>query len=124
MDDKVAPLLHNNEPVNDPAVNTELPQLLVTDTVGAAGVVFGAAVPEPAVLIQPLTDWVTVYVPAVDTVIDDEVAVLLHNREPVKPEAVNRELSQLLVTVTVGAAGIAFGAAIPLAGELLQPLTD
>jgi len=65
-----------------------------------------------------------VYVPAVDMVIDDEVAVLLHNREPVKPEAVNRELSQLLVTVTVGAAGIAFGAAIPLAGELLQPLTD
>ena len=66
----------------------------------------------------------TVYVPAVDTVIDDEVAVLLHNKEPVKPAAVNRELSQLLVTATAGAAGITFGAATPLPGELLQPFTD
>jgi len=67
---------------------------------------------------------VTVYVPVVGTVIDDDVAALLHNKDPVKPEAVNTELSQLLVTVTVGADGIAFGAATLLPGELLQPLTD
>jgi hypothetical protein len=28
-------------------------------TVGAAGVVFGAAVPKPGKLVQPFTDWVT-----------------------------------------------------------------
>ena len=33
----VALLLHNNGPVKLPAVNTELPQLLTTATVGAAG---------------------------------------------------------------------------------------
>ena len=62
--------------------------------------------------------------PAVDTAIGDEVDPLLHNNEPVKSEAVNAELSQLLITDTVGAAGIAFGTATPLAGELLHPFTD
>ena len=53
MDEVVAPLLQNSDPVNDPAVNTEFPQLLVTDTVGAAGVVFGAAVPLAVALVHP-----------------------------------------------------------------------
>ena len=39
----VSPVLHNKEPVKPEAVNTELPQLLATSTVGAHGVVFGAA---------------------------------------------------------------------------------
>ena len=56
----MAPLLHNREPVNEPAVNTELPQLLTTDTVGADGVVLGAAIPLPAVLVHPFTVCVTV----------------------------------------------------------------
>ena len=60
IDDEVAPLLHNSEPVNDPAVNTELPQSLTTDTVGADGVVFGAAIPLPAALVHPSTVCVTV----------------------------------------------------------------
>ena len=55
MDVPVAPLLHNNEPVKDPAVNTELPQLLTTDTLGADGVCFGAAIPLPEVLVHPFT---------------------------------------------------------------------
>ena len=54
--DEVAPLLQSNAPVKLPAVNTELPQLLATDTVGAGGISFGAAVP-PRVsmrgLVQP-----------------------------------------------------------------------
>jgi hypothetical protein len=54
MDDVVSPVLHTKEPVKPEAVNTELPQLLVTDTVGAIGEVFGAAVPLAALLIQPL----------------------------------------------------------------------
>ena len=58
------------------------------------------------------------------TVMGEPVAPLLHNNEPVKPEAVNCELSQLLRTVTVGAEGKAFGAAMALAGELLQPFMD
>ena len=55
IDGDVAPLLHNSEPVKDPAVNTELPQLLTTDTVGADGVCFGAAIPLPEVLAHPFT---------------------------------------------------------------------
>ena len=37
MEAVVAPVFHNNDPVNDPAVKVELPQLFTTVTVGAAG---------------------------------------------------------------------------------------
>ena len=47
----------------------------------------------------------------------------LHKSDPVTPVAVNNELPQLLATVTVGAEGIAFGAAVPLPGALVEPLT-
>jgi hypothetical protein len=67
---------------------------------------------------------VTVYVPGVVTVIEAVVSPVFHNNDPVISEAVNKELSQLFTTLTVGAAGNAFGAAIPVAGELLQPFTD
>ena len=66
---------------------------------------------------------VTVYVPATVTVIDEVVAPLLHNNEPVNPEAVNTELPQLLATVTVGADGVAIGAAVPLPAALVHPFT-
>ena len=55
MDDVVCPPgLHNKVPgaVVD---NTELPQLLVTTTTGVAGNAIGAAIPEPAGLVQPPT---------------------------------------------------------------------
>lgn len=51
----VAPLLHNNVPLKLDAVKTELVQLSVTVTVGATGIAFGAAVPVPGALVQPLT---------------------------------------------------------------------
>ena len=60
IDEVVAPLLHNKEPVKDVAVNIELPQLSTTDTTGADGITFGAATPEPEGLVQPFTDCVTV----------------------------------------------------------------
>ena len=60
MDEVVAPLLHNKEPVNDVAVNVELPQLSTTDTMGADGFACGAATPLPEGLVQPFTVWVTV----------------------------------------------------------------
>ena len=60
MDGVVAPLFHNKEPVNDVAVNVELPQLFTTVTTGAAGISFGAATPLPEGLVQPFTVWVTV----------------------------------------------------------------
>lgn len=64
----------------------------------------------------------TVYVPGVDTVIEEEVAPLLHNKEPVKSEAVNMELPQLSVTVTVGLATFEFiGEAVPLPATLVHP---
>ena len=55
MDVAVALLLHNNDPVKLLAVNTELPQLFATVTVGADGNVTGADVPLPVALIHPFT---------------------------------------------------------------------
>lgn len=49
-----APVLHNSVPVKLPAVSKDVPQLLVTDTVGAAGMVTGEAVPLPTVLVHPV----------------------------------------------------------------------
>lgn len=62
----------------------------------------------------------TLYVPATVTVIDEVVAPVLHNNEPVKPEAVNKELPQLLVTDTIGAPGM--GLTVKVAGfEFTEP---
>ena len=58
-----------------------------------------------------------------DTVIVVEVAPVLHNNAPVKPEAVNTEFPQLLTTVTPGADGINFGTATALPAALVHPLT-
>ena len=77
-------MLHKNVAPGAPvAVNTELPQLLATATLGADGMAFGAAVPLPGALVHPFTVCVTVKVPAVFTEIDDVAAPLLHNKEPV-----------------------------------------
>jgi hypothetical protein len=51
----VSPVLHDNDPVNPVAVNTELPQLLLTVMPGIDGIGLGAAVPLPAGLLQPST---------------------------------------------------------------------
>ena len=81
----VAPVLHNLVPLAEvdkatvPAV-----QLLATVTAGAAGIAFGAAVPEPGALTQKLGEadvWVTVYTPAVVTVIAVDVWPVLHIKE-------------------------------------------
>ena len=55
----VAPVLHNKDPVNDPAVNVELPQLFTTVTAGA-DTCNGAASPLPGLLVHPFTVCVTV----------------------------------------------------------------
>jgi hypothetical protein len=60
MDEVVAPLLHNKEPVYDVAVNVELPQLSTTVTTGADGMSFGVATPLPEGPVQPFTVCVTV----------------------------------------------------------------
>ena len=60
MDGVVAPVLHNNVPVKFDAVNAELSQLLTTSTNGAAGIIFGVAVPIPGALLHPFTVCVTV----------------------------------------------------------------
>ena len=100
-----------------------MPQSSTTVTTGADGIAFGAAIPLPEELVQPFNVCVTEYVPAVVTVIDEVVAPLLHNKEPVKDVAVNVELPQLSTTDTVGADGIAFGAATPLPGRLVHPFS-
>lgn len=117
-------MLQVRAPVKPEAVMTELPQLSVTviSGVGTTAVI-GAATPEPGRLIHPLTVCVTVYVPALFTVMDGVVAPVLHNNEPVKPVAVSTELPQLSVTCTDGASGIGFGAAVPEPLALVQPFT-
>jgi hypothetical protein len=106
----VAPLLHNIVP---PAGidKTELPQLFTTVTTGVCGSAFGAAIPEPFRLVHPLTVLVTVYVPGVVTVTEAVVAPVLHNMVPVAVVN-NVEEPQLFTTVTVGAVGMVFGAAL------------
>ena len=85
------------------AVNVELPQLSVTVTAGAAGIGVGFATIDPFGLTQPETVWVTVYVPLVNTVIDEVDSPVDHIK--FDPVAVKIELPQLSVTVTVGAEG-------------------
>ena len=58
-----------------------------------------------------------------DTVIDGDVAPLLHNSVPVKPLAVNVDEPQLLTTDTNGAGGVLPGAAVLLPGALVHPFT-
>ena len=96
------------------AVNVEEPQLFTTETNGAGGVVFGAAVPLPGALGHPFTVCVTVNVPELNTVMDGDVEPLLHKSVPVKPLAVNVEEPQLSTTDTDGVGGVLFGAAVPL----------
>ena len=122
IDDVAAAVLHNNVPAAL-VDNTEVPQLSATFTNGADGITFGFATPEPAALTQPLTDCVTVYDPAVDTVIDAAVALpVLHNNVPAAL-VVNTDDPQLSVTVTIGVEGTAFGAATPEPAALTQPFT-
>ena len=117
------PVLHNNVPVA--AVDkVDVPlQLFTIVTTGSVGVVFGAAVPLPGKLVQPFTVVVTVYDPAVLTVMEGEAAPVLHNNVPeAAVDKVDVPL-QLSVTVTTGAVGVVFGAAVPLPGKLVQPFT-
>ena len=62
MEVDVAPVLHNKVPVKLLAVSNDVPQFLVTVTVGVEGKTWGAAVPTAPKLEQPVTvlDWVTV----------------------------------------------------------------
>ena len=55
------------------------------------------------------------------TVMTGVVSPVLHNNEPVKPDAVSTELPQLFVTIKAGADGIIFGEAVPLPVKLVQP---
>ena len=56
----VAPVLHNNEPVYEPAVRVVLPQVFTTVTVGAGTFeATGAAVPTPNGPVHPFIVWET-----------------------------------------------------------------
>jgi hypothetical protein len=115
-----APVLHNSVPA---AVVDKLDvplQLFTTVTTGVAGAVLGAAIPLPDALVQPFTVWVTVYVPALVTVMLGVTAPVLHSSVPaVVVDSV--EDPQLSDTVIAGAAGVDLGAAVPLPEGLVQP---
>jgi hypothetical protein len=117
-----APVLHCSVPA---AVvdKVEVPlQLLTTVTTGAEGIDTGAAVPLPDALVQPLTVWVTVYAPALLTVMLGVAAPVLHSSVPAA--VVDKvDEPQLFETVTAGVAGVDLGAAVPLPDPLVQPFT-
>ena len=92
--------------------------------IGAVGIEFGLDDMAAGALVHPLAAvWVTVYVAALETILIGVVIPLLHNNDPVKLEAVNTELPQLLATLTEGDVGTAFGAEVPLADGLTQAFT-
>jgi hypothetical protein len=82
----------------------------------------GVAVPFPDALVQPLTVWVTVYGPALVTVMLDVEAPVFHSSVPVAVVDKTDD-PQLSATVTAGVAGVVLGAAVPLPVALTQPLT-
>ena len=53
IDVELEPVLQSSAPVNDPAVNTELPQLSTADAVGVEGKATGEAEVLLAVLVHP-----------------------------------------------------------------------
>ncbi len=120
IDEPVDPVLHNRLPP-DVVDRVDVPlQLSATFTTGVAGAEPGAAMPEPAALVQPFRVWVTVYVPPLFTVIVPVIEPVLHRRLPAAVvDKVDVPL-QLFTTVTNGAAGIAPGAAMPDACALVQ----
>ena len=115
-------MLHNRSPI-DVVDNTDVPQLFCTVTSGNEGAVFGAAVPLPAALLQPLFETVTVYTPAVLTVIDDAISPVLQRRLPTAVVDSVEVPLQLFTTVTTGVKIVALGDAVPLPAKLVQPST-
>ena len=71
-------------------------------------------------MLEPFTVVVTVYVPAVLTVIVAVVSPVLHSKVVESVEVP----SQLSTTVTTGVAGVVLGAAVPLPDKLVQPFTS
>jgi putative N-acetylmannosamine-6-phosphate epimerase len=61
--------------------------------------------------------------PAVLTVIDDVVAFVLHNNDPVAVVDSVEVPLQLSTTFTTGVDGVVLGAAVPVPGKLVQPFT-
>ena len=104
-------------------MRTEFPQLFTTVTTGASSSEWkGVAVAVLRELLQPSTVCVSEYFPPAVTVIDEELAPLLHNKLPVYIEAVRTELPQLSATSISGGAGIAFGTTAAVPGLLVQEL--
>jgi len=121
IDAVVAPVLHNNVPAAL-VDKVDVPQLFTTVTTGVDGTAAGAAVAEPAALVQPFTVCVTLYDPALETVIDGVVAPVFHANVPVA--LVDKmDVPQLFTTVTTGVDGVVFGEAVAEPAELTQPFT-
>ena len=91
---------------------------------GLAGVVRGAAEPEPLALVHPFKVWVTVKIPALFTISGLAVEPLLHIKEPVTPVGVSVEVPlQLFTTDTPGVGGIGLMVTRVTAATLAHPLT-
>ncbi len=98
----VAPVLHSTVP-GSAIESFDEPHSFRTLITGVGGIGLGAAVTTPALLVQPLSVWVTVYWPGWFTWIDGEVSPVLHKSEPVATvESV--ETLQLSVTEITGVA--------------------
>lgn len=116
-----SPVFHNNEP--EALVDkVDVPlQLFTTVITGVAGADLGAAVAVAGIVLQPPTVAITVYAPAVVTVISVVVSFVLQRKEPI-PVAVSVEVPlQLLATRIPGIAGVDLGNATPDPATLVHP---
>lgn len=98
-----------------------MPQLFVTTTVGADGTNKGLALIVAGRLVQLPLFCVTVYVPAVVTVVGEVVAPFDHSK--FEPVAVKVEFPQLSVAETIGTDGTVKGAAVTDEETLVHPPT-
>jgi hypothetical protein len=119
MEDVVAPVLHNKLPVA--VVDKVEVQLSTSDTVGAdGGAVFGAKA-EPGELGHKFTVVVTLYVPAVDILMAEDVCDVLQSKDPVAVVDNVDDPLQLFTIVIEGAAGVNLGADVTTPALLVQP---
>lgn len=114
-------VLHNKLPL---AVvdKVELPQLFIILIVGVNGTAFGVAIAEPCALVQPPIVCITVYVPALVTVIDEVAAPLLHNKVPVA--VVDKVDEPQLFEIVITGTGTASGCVIVTGTDAVHPLAS
>ena len=112
-------MLHNSEPVKPEAVRTELPQLLATLTVGAAGNAFTVKVAGLEFTVAPLLLHTARYCLLLSTVVTAKVSVPL-----VAPETFVQVVPLVLDCHCTVGTGVPFAEEVKLTLLPVQPVWD